>query len=68
MTIKNLMTVEILDSDVPVTKAQQAVLDALKDRSTVSFGELIDQFGFSSPLPLISRLDHLIERGRLRLV
>ncbi|PSB18428.1 hypothetical protein C7B65_15145 [Phormidesmis priestleyi ULC007] len=60
--------IEILASDVPVTKAQQAVLDALKGRSTVSFEELIDQSGFSSPLPLISRLNHLIERGRLRLL
>ena len=65
---KNVMTVEILDSDVPVTKAQQAVLDAFEGRSFVSVNELIDHFGFKSQIPLMSRIDHLIERGRLRIV
>lgn len=65
---ENVMTIEILDSDVPVTKGQQAVLDALAGRSTVSFDELVEQFGFKSRLPLMSRLNHLVERGRLRIV
>lgn len=64
---------EILDSDTPITKGQEAVLDLLCDVVTegyfsISSHLLIKEFGFSSPLPLISRLNHLIERGRLRVV
>lgn len=68
MTTKVAITVEVLESNTPVTQGQQAVLDAFKGQSSMSVNELVDRFGFESPLPLVSRLDHLVECGRLRIV
>lgn len=64
---------EILDSDTPITKGQEAVLDSLvnivtEGCSKVSLSVLTKEFGFSSPLPLLSRINHLIQYGRLRLL
>ncbi|PSB16042.1 hypothetical protein C7B65_22720 [Phormidesmis priestleyi ULC007] len=65
--------VEILHSDTPLTSAQAAVLDFLHNlvmegSAQVSSSAMVKKFGFRSPLPLISRLNHLIQKGRLRLL
>jgi hypothetical protein len=36
--------------------------------SNITLSTLTKMFGFSSPAPIISRLKHLIESGRLRVV
>lgn len=65
--------VEILHSDRRITTAQAEVLDVLRRAvmdgcSKVSSAILQKEFGFRSSLPLWSRLNHLIERGHLRLL
>lgn len=57
----------------PLTKGQRAALDLLvgfieDDYSYVTSGMLIKELKFSSPLPLISRINHLIESGYLQIV
>ncbi len=64
---------EILDSTSHITTGQTAVLDALSEvvtegSSNITLSTLTKMFGFSSPAPIISRLKHLIESGRLRVV
>jgi hypothetical protein len=62
---------ELTTSELPISSGQEAVLDELvnvitEGHNTVSKITLINQFGFKSALPLESRINHLVERGRLR--
>lgn len=66
--MSNILTIEVLNSETPITQAQQAVLDALKGKDYVSVDDLMSRFKMQSQLPLMRRIDHLVECGRLRLV
>lgn len=64
---------EVLASDIPITKAQTEVYDLLLNlgeagRQNVDSASLVRHFQFKSILPLTARLDHLVERGHLRLL
>ena len=64
---------ELTPSDLPISRGQEAVLEALSNVITegfdrVSKAALVALFDFRSALPLESRINHLIERGRLRVL
>ncbi|MBW4421950.1 MAG: hypothetical protein KME13_22495 [Myxacorys californica WJT36-NPBG1] len=58
---------EITDSTVDLTKTQQDMLDFLVTLDhPVTMREAVDHFKLSSPAPLLSRIDHLIEKGAIK--
>lgn len=67
------IAVEILHSDTPISSGQTDVLDALQKLVgdgcfMVTLHSLTKQFGLQSSAPMISRINHLIQYGWLRLV
>lgn len=67
------MAVEILHSDTPISSGQTAVLDFLIEVITegyfmITLDSLTKQFKLQSSAPMISRINHLIQYGWLRLV
>ena len=64
---------EILHSDTPISSGQTAVLDALRQLVAegcfmVTLHSLTEKFEFKSSAPMISRINHLIQYGWLKLV
>ena len=65
--------VEIVRSDTPISRGQTAVLDALTKLVAdgcfmITLHSLTEQFKLQSTAPMVSRINHLIQYGWLRLL